>query len=313
MHASELRGSQSKRLNRQKVDVVFLAPYWNSDPLAAVGRRNESFSDSIARHGEALFSSGPLFEVESADANDECIQRYPYDADTGLDIDELRSSFKFSGLPKAAFPRFLDSHRLALALRTYSQNELKSTIASDIDRTSAGLLEGHPLSALTANFPSAVLHLPFNYILSQLPHPEQEISPIPYADQIANGEPSLQLGRILDAMKPPVSWGLGEISASGIVKESPGGILNTPAMFDSMNKGSMDGPSTANEFINGLPSLQSLLSENSPAATILKNSLTGLLSCIPGSASQQLQNAEKKRKLTRAVYKTWVVVKVSDG
>jgi len=308
MHASELRGSQNKRNNRQKVDVVFLAPYWNSDPLAAGGRRTEAFSDSIARHGDSLFSSGPLFEIESINADDECIQRYPYDADTGLDIDELRTSFKFSGLPKAVFSRFLDSHRLALSLKTYSQNELKSTGPSDIHRTSAGLLEGHPLSAQTPIFPSAVLHLPFDHILSQLPHPEQEISAIAYKEDIGNGEPALQLGRILDSMKPPVSLGLGGPSSSG-VQESPRGLQSTPISFEPVTNGNKEDPQDVNRFLSGCPSLQSLLSETSPTSMLLKNNLNGLVSIIPSSAVHQLQEKEQKKKMTRLLYKIWIVMK----
>jgi hypothetical protein len=310
MHASELRGSQSKRINKQKVDVVFLAPYWNSDPLAAVSRRTESFSDSIARHGDALFNSGPLFEMESVDATDECIQRYPYDSETGLDIDELRTSFKFSGLPKACFSRFLDSHRLALGLKTYSENELKSTSASDIHRTSAGLLEGHPLSAQAANFPYAVLHLPFDYILSQLPHPEQDISPLAYKDEIENGEPALQLGRILDSMKPPVCWGSGEVSLSSAVKESPRASFTTPMMLEPVANGSKEDPYDVSRFLQGLPALQSALAENSAKSTLLKNNLNGLVSMVPNSALQGLQDEEKRRSIMRSVYKIWAVVKV---
>jgi hypothetical protein len=312
MHATELKGSQTKRPNRQKVDVVFMAPYWNSDSLVAAGRRTQSFSDSIATHGDALFRSGPLFEFESIDAHEETIQQYPYSSSTGLDIDELRSSFKFAGLPKAAFARFLDSHRLALALKTFSQNEMKSTAASDIDKTSAGLLEGHPLSALTANFPPEVLHLPFGFILSQLPHPEQDISSLRHHDVNPNEEPPLQLGKILDSMKPPSSWGLGRHSTSSTVAESPIGLANgTPVSFEPMAYGNKDDPYDVNKFLNGLSSLQSLLSGNSTTSTILKNNLSDLLRCAPSSAIHQLQETQQKRRLASSVYQTWVVVKVS--
>ncbi|KAG7337319.1 histone deacetylase family protein [Nitzschia inconspicua] len=311
LHATEVKSSPTKRNNRQKVDVVFLAPYWNSNPLtAASGRRAEAFFDSIAKHGDALFRSGPLFEFESIDANEESIQRYPYDADTGLDIDELRSSFKFSGLPKAVFARFLDSHRLALALKTYSQNEMKSTCASDIDRASADLLEGHPLSALTANFPEAVLHLPFDHILSQLPHPEQEISSLASVQDVtANEEPPLQLGRILDSMKPPMSWGLEGNVRSSTVKESPG-VMNssTPISFDAIN-GNKEDLHDMDKFLAGLGSLQAVLTGDSRISVMLKGIIEALLSSVPSSAIQQFQNDEKKRKLVSSIYKKWIVVK----
>ncbi|KAL3924265.1 MAG: hypothetical protein SGILL_001145 [Bacillariaceae sp.] len=310
MHATELVGSQSKRQNRLKVDVVFLAPYWNSDPLA-VGRRTEALSDSIERHGDALFSSGPLFEVESIDANEETIQQYPYSAESGLDTDELKSSFKFAGLPKAVFARFLDSHRLALALRTYSQDEMKSTAASDIDRASAGLLEGHPLSALTTHFPHEVLHLPFEYILSQLPHPEQNISSISRHAFNINEEPALKLAGILDAMKPPASLGLDESASSSAVAESPrGSFMNgTPVSFEPMANGNRDDPYDINRFLTGLTSLQSFLAGNSIASTLLKSNLSALLRTSPSSAIQQLQNPSKMQKIASSVYQAWVVVK----
>ena len=156
LHASELVGNTGRRSkNKKKVDVAFLAPYWNGDQTLATNgaRRIEPFSGVIAMHGESIFSSGPMVEVESIDANDSCIQSYPYDAEIGLDIDSLRTTFKFLGLPKAAFSRFLDSQRLALGFKTYSQKEMKSTLASESDRTSAALLEGHPLAVQAPHFP----------------------------------------------------------------------------------------------------------------------------------------------------------------
>lgn len=314
MHATEVKGSQSKRNNRQKVDVVFLAPYWNSNPLAAAGRRTEAFSDSIARHGDSLFRSGPLFEFESIDANEESIQMYPYTVDSGLDIDELRSSFKFSGLPKAVFARFLDSHRLALALKTYSQNEMKSTSASDIDRASADLLEGHPLSAMTANFPEAVLHLPFDHILSQLPHPEQEISPLAsFQDVNEKEEPALQLGRILDSMKPPMSWGLGESMVSSTMKDSPRGLNNSTPLSFEVSNGSQEDPYDMNRFLAGLSSLHSLLAASSTISIMLKTITDALLRAAPMSAIVDLQDEEKKTKVSSSNYRNWIVVKVRIG
>lgn len=312
IHASELLGPQSKRINKQKVDVVFLAPYWNSNPamMMATSRRTESFSDSIARHGDSLFRSGPLFELESIDATDQSIQAYPYDADSGLDIDEIWSSFKFSGLPKAAFARFLDSHRLALALKAYSQRELKSTAASDIDRTSAILLEGHPLSVQTADFPAAVLHLPFDHILSQLPHPEQETSTKSFSDYAENGEPALQLARMLDSMKPPECWGLGGIVATPTKESLMGNLqrnsLTSPQFFLGEFANSSDEMShDLSRFLDGLPFLQALLSDDTPPSRMLKNNLNEALQGIPGSM-------EARKTMGISLYKSWIVMKVRD-
>jgi hypothetical protein len=322
MHASELVGAQNKRgRNKKKVDVVFLAPYWNSNHTmmksgggGGGGRRVEALSDSVVRHGEALFSSGPLFEVEIIDADDTSIERYPYDVESGLDIDSLRLSFKLMGLPKDAFSRFLDSHRLALGFRTFSQFEMKSTRASDSDRASTALLEGHPLAVHTAHFPASALQLPFIHMLSQLPHHEkQTFRPKTYPGDMAKGEPALQFGRILDSMKPPACWGLNSDGTSE-VKESPQfySTVSSPISFSRKGKGSKDDPYDTGRFIVGLSSLHSLLSENSPTSNILKNSLNELvIADAKCSSLQQLHGSEARKKYLRSMNRTWIIVKVS--
>ena len=324
MHVSELVGVHSKRgRNKKKVDVVFLAPYWNSNHAmmkngggggGGGGRRVEALSDSVLRHGEAIFSSGPLFEVEITDADEASIQRYPYDAESGLDIDSLRLSFKLMGLPKDAFSRFLDSHRLALGFRTFSQFEMKSTRASDSDRAAAALLEGHPLAVHTAHFPASALQLPFIHMLSQLPHHEkQTFRPKAYPGDMSKGEPALQFGRILDSMKPPACWGLN-LDGTSEVKESPQfySTISSPVSFSRKGKGSKDDPYDTGRFIVGLSSLHSLLSENSHTSNILKNSLNELvIADAKCSSLQQIHGSEARNKYLRSMNRTWIIVKVS--
>jgi hypothetical protein len=316
LHASELVGITGRRSkNKKKVDVVFLAPYWNGDQALATSgaRRKEPFSGAIATHGGSIFSSSPMFEVESIDADASCIQSYPYDAGLGLDIDSLRSTFKFMGLPKAAFSRFLDSQRIALGFKTYSQTELKSTLASESDRTSAALLEGHPLAVQAPHFPSSVLQLPFVHILSQLPdHERQALSQS--QNETTKGEPSLRFNRILDAMKPPACWGL-EPSAASHVKEIPqlNSFITSPMTFLDKNRGTKDDPYNTGRFLIGLLSLQSLLSENSPTSRMLKNSLNELVSTFSKNSSlQNLQKSEYRKRYIKSLNRTWVVVKVSS-
>jgi hypothetical protein len=253
-----------------------------------------------------------MFEVESIDASHSCIQIYPYDAETGLDIDSIRSTFKFMGLPKAAFSRFLDSQRMALGFKTYSQTELKSTLASDSDRTSAALLEGHPLAVQAPHFPSSVLQLPFVHILSQLPQYErQAISQS--CDETTNEEPALRFDRILEAMKPPICWGL-EPSASSRAQETPQlkSNLTSPMSFLDKNKGTKEDPYNTGRFLIGLLSLQSLLSDNSPTSRMLKNNLHELVSTFAKNSSlHDLQKPEARKKHIKSLNKTWVVVKVS--
>jgi len=317
MYASELDGVKYKRnRNKKQVDVVFLAPYWNSDRTMmnnGGGRRVEALSDPVGGHGEAIFSSGPLFEVQNIDANDESIQRYPYDAESGLDIDSLRSSFKLMGLPKDAFSRFLDSQRLALGFKTYSQTELKSTSASDSDRTSAALLEGHPLAIQTAHFPISVLQLPFIHMLSQLPHHEKQMfRPNTYPGDIAKGEPALQFGRILDSMNPPTCWGLNPNGTSQ-VKELPqfNSSLSSPISFSRKGKGTKDDPHDTGRFLVGLSSLHSFLSENSPTSNILKNGLNELVAADAkcSTSLQQPHGSETRKEYLRTANRTWIIVK----
>jgi len=317
MYASELDGVKYKRnRNKKQVDVVFLAPYWNSDHTMlnnGGGRRVEALSDPVGGHGEALFSSGPLFEVQNIDANDESIQRYPYDAESGLDIDSLRSSFKLMGLPKDAFSRFLDSQRLALGFKTYSQTELKSTRASDSDRTSAALLEGHPLAIQTAHFPISVLQLPFIHMLSQLPHHEKQMfRPNTYPGDIAKGEPAVQFGRILDSMNPPACWGLNPNGTSQ-VKESPQfhSSLSSPISFSRKGKGTKNDPHDTGRFLVGLSSLHSFLSENSPTSNMLKSGLNELVVADTkcSSSIQELHGSETRKEYLRTANRTWIIVK----
>ena len=314
MHASELvsfTGRRSK--NKKKVDVAFYAPYWNAEQASATNsaRRTEPFPNKISRHSESIFSSGPMIEIESVDANDSCIQKYPYDAETGLDIDSLRSTFKFMGLPSAVFPRFLDSQRIALGLKTFSQTELNSTRASDSDRTSAALLEGHPLAVQAPHFPASVLQLPFDHILSQLPHHESRSKEM--YNETTKGEPALRFDKILEAMKPPICWG-SESNVTSHVKETPQlkSFITSPVTFLDQNKGTKEDPYNISRFLTGLLSLQSLLSVDSQICRMLKNSLNELVGTFARSSKlQDLQKSEARKTYTKSLNRTWVIVKVS--
>lgn len=116
MHASETNISTGKRSSsKQKVDVVFLSPYWSSDDLSRP-RRTESLSENV----ESAISTAPLLQIETIEASEEMIRPYQYESHDTMDLEVLRTSFHFTGLPKALFGRFVNSHRLALALRRVS-------------------------------------------------------------------------------------------------------------------------------------------------------------------------------------------------
>lgn len=320
VHFSEMTNSQSKRgKQKQKVEVVFLAPYWNASPLSYRSGR-ESYSETLSRHGNSIFNSGPLFELETIDASEESIQEYPYDGNQGLDIDQLRTSFKFAGLPKAAFPRFLDSHRLALALKTFSQKIMKSTPGIDeLQKASAGLFEAHPISGQTADFPASVLNLPFEHILSEIPEVDSDDPDPTYNDLTSNTEPVLQLGLMLDSMKPPNCWGLRQ-DATLQDKESPQRISHPmpfaspsiPMKVDSIN-GELSS-ATLDRFTAGLSSLTSLFSENDDESSwraLLLKSLSNLLCQVPNVPSDSdILSTELKRAQCKALIRLWIVVKV---
>ena len=205
VHASEERSPvlQSKRSSaRQKIHVMFLAPYWN-----ALDEYGHPFQSASAAYSH----TGQLLEADQVEISDETIQKYPEDGEHGLNIDRLRSTFRFTGLPKSIFPRFLDAHRLALALKTYA----KRTLRSSTFMASAALLDTHPMSIKTPEFPPAVLHLPFEYMLSKLPSPEKHH--YTFVPGTPNIEPVLDLVSIMKSMEPPSSWGLKvEGSASSV-------------------------------------------------------------------------------------------------
>ena len=318
MHASEMQsyGSQNKRgSQKQKIDVMFLAPYWNSVPTTAGGRRGvESYADSLSRHGESIFNTGPLFELESVDAVEECVQQYPYEMARGLDMDQLRVSFKFSGLPKAAFSRFVDSHRLALGLKTFSQTRLKSKL-TDLNKTTAGLFEAHQLAVHTALFPQAVLHLPFEYILSEMPHPGKDGSVPIYDDMESHVEPALQLGAMLDAMKPPMCWGESEGADDGHDTSRRVSLVKAfalPSVPLKLEEGDTT-PLGVDGFIRDLSSLKEALSGAgaSTVTTLLKAYIEQLLSRFPRDQSEsKLLSVESRRIKAKDLVSSWALVKV---
>ena len=320
MHASEMGSynSPSKRASAQmKVDLMFLAPYWNAPAIAGPAL---SYAESVKRHGASIFDSGPLLEHESIDASEECIQPYPYDANAGLDIDQLRVSFKFAGLPKAAFPRFVNAHRLALGLKTYAQNELKTT-ASELEKTTAGLFEAHPLSVQTAMFPPAVLHLPFSDILDQLPSPQEDAASF-YGEDRSDSEPALSLSSILEAMKPPSCWGAIEgVRASTKSQRRPPPSRNKTQAFQSppipstlTNSSEEGSPLNIDSFTGDLGSLRQVLSDPKKfsISSVLNAGLQMLLTLLPKN-SELFKNSSTEFREARAreIVGCWTLVKVS--
>lgn len=215
MHVSEIKAlkQQASRRSSSKnnIHVMFLAPYWNGQyTYSAKGRMDSSRSSPT--NAQDAFSTGPLFEMDLVEVSDTTIQPYPYGTAERLSIDSLRQAFRFLGLPKAAFARFLNSHRLAIALKEYARREVSNTCSStenDSGRASAfaALTDTHIMSVRTAMFPAPLLNLPFDYILESLPAPSESASQLIGSDGEEVTEPIMQLHLMLSAMVPPKCWG----------------------------------------------------------------------------------------------------------
>lgn len=200
MHASESVGNSQlakRNIAKQKVDLIFLAPYWHSDDSAVRSRRAEGMSEVSG----SAFSSVPLFLVESVEATDEMLKEYTFGANGKIDMNELRMSFRFTGLPKQAFQRYVDGHRLAMALKLYAKNDLNAEMMPP-DLATAGLFETHIMSVQAPQFPRVILELPFVYILDQLNRVSDG------KRQLSDEEQPLQLHEIVKAMEPPRCWGI---------------------------------------------------------------------------------------------------------
>ena len=324
MHASEATsniGVKNKRsAPRQRLDLVFLAPYWNSraGPTPAAGATSsrkavESFSESLVRHGESLFNSGPLFDVESVDVTEEMIKEYPYDGrDAGINIEQLRAAFRFSGLPKAAFRRYLDSHRLALALKTYAQEELPPR---GTDFASAGLFETHPMSLTAPQFPPEVLHLPYTFILSQLPAPlsEQNV----HDGEERSKEAVLRLKTMIEALKPPNCWGQEKPhnqNGATPVKQKPAFRVSESPHIDAgalLRKSAKEGakPVDMKQFTKDLLNLQQAMGGCSLGLAAMFATLEKLVSSVTPSYAS-LSPGEKQVK-ARALTRSWMFAKAN--
>lgn len=212
MHVTEVKALGNQIISRRsssknEIHVVFLAPFWNGD-------RNGSGSNSTG--ATSKYATGPLFELETIDVSAETIQKYPHSVDDGkISITNLQSEFRFLGLPKAAFPRFLNSHRMAMALKTFARREMKKNYHGPIDAdATASLTDTHPMSIKTFSFPDALLHLPFEYILSKHPDPTKTKAKSFMEEDADITEPVMLLHTMLNALTPPSCWNENGIASS---------------------------------------------------------------------------------------------------
>uniref|UniRef100_A0A7S3LBJ3 histone deacetylase n=2 Tax=Amphora coffeiformis TaxID=265554 RepID=A0A7S3LBJ3_9STRA len=306
MHPSENSGNfvQSKRSSsKQKLDLVFLAPYWDSENTHSRSRTVEGLSES----GPSAFHNCALFQVELVEATFEMIQPYPFDPDGDIDIDQVRNSFRFTGLPKAAFSRFLNSHRLALSLKAYARKHAKRS-DSPANIATAGLFETHPLAVRAPIYPSVVLHLPFSFILSQLPPAAS------YKNAMNPSESILQLSAIVNAMKPPNSWGATESNAIGtpdrpITTMTIANLTPSIKLFNVDSSSDVDVDMVLQAILSGLPNLQQVLSkkEIQPGSNALMHNVSGYLLALDRVPSGT--GGERKCKDAEILAKRWACMR----
>lgn len=313
VHASEHSAlavaTTSKRSSaKQKVDLMFLAPYWNSDARQK--------SNSLSEAGSS-FSAGPLFHLENVDATDEMIKEYTFgnsEADgQQLDLDELRMSFRFTGLPKPAFQRFLDSHRLALALKTYAQHHLK---AEDFaNAATAGLFETHIMSVQAPLFPSVVLHLPFDFILEQLRNDKE---PSRKSGTMQDKEPALQLSSIVESMKRPNCWGLSGGVVNGVVRSPMAStpikavpLMDAGKAEDDEKKTSVNGEVNAlfESMTDDLALLQKTLSRPSTDLACLRKNIGQIIASLVNASSAKEDSQRDAAARRQRLIQSWVIMK----
>lgn len=239
MHVSELNKNGAPRepgtrrgASKRYVSVVFLAPYWNGQ-LPSKGRSSGGGVTNAVTTAKSIYSTGPLFEIETVEPSETTIMKYPFDDCSCLRVDKAKDEFKYLGLPKAAFPRYLDSHRLALALKNYSKHYVHENSGYSGVDAFASLTDCHQMSIKTPLFPSALLNLPYDYILSKLTQTSEHLSNLTNKDDVAeSSEPVLQLYDILQCMAPPYCFGThakiddNSGKANGVMSQSK--FLSTP-------------------------------------------------------------------------------------
>lgn len=317
MHASESVGTAQlgkRNIAKQKVDLIFLAPYWHSDSSSARSRKAEGMSEVSG----SAFASVPMFILESVEATDEMIKEYTFGANGKIDMNELRLSFQFTGLPKQAFPRYVDGHRLAMALKEYAKNHLNAGMLP-LDLASAGLLDTHVMSVQAPHFPRVVLDLPFVYILDQLNRSNdgKRLS--------TDEEKPLQLNEIVKAMEPPRCWGVhnSNEAVQPVTNGAPPAWSPLPSNESTNDTCRIPPPTLFGEegfsaapigvlvqtVADGLLLLKSIFNDAqaAPSVTLLRTSireLFGLLNEMDGCKSPA--ESQQKRKST---IKYWLAVK----
>ena len=103
-----------------------------------------------------------------------------------------------------------------MALKYFASKEnRKRRHSGTIDaEATANLTDTHPLSIKTFCYQDAMLNLPFEYILTSYPDPEQNQNESTDFSNDECKEPIMQLQRMLEALTPPNCWNTKSISGT---------------------------------------------------------------------------------------------------
>ena len=180
------------------MQVVFLAPFWNG-----------SATSTAKADVEDPFSLGQLFEIEILEVTDITLKKYPFDK---FSVEDIKSQFRFLGLPQAVISRYLDANRVAMALKEFARKHIRSNYQpGDEDAfVSAQLTGSHAMSVLAPIFPHQVLQIPYEFILKQLPR-ANEHSMLVDSDE-ADSETVIDIKSIVESMTPPFCFGRKSIT-----------------------------------------------------------------------------------------------------
>lgn len=325
MHASESHTASTtgkRSISKLKLDVVFLAPYWNADHTNQLPGRVKNVTSLSEADGSA-FTTGPLFQVETIEATEDMIQAYLFNDDRyHLDLDQLYLSFKFTGLPKLAYPRFLDAHRLAMGFRSYAMDHLDSQIRPENTATAA-LFETHLMSVQAPLFPPVTLQLPFEHILDRV-GASREL--FPTTKLVSGKEPVLNLHAIMEAFEVPCCWGMGAASSQYDERnQSPGRSVLGPGQCVQeendrqivLSNGFDHDHDVEHIFLSmscDLPLLNKTLSSSSlPSLDTLKGNLFKLLAAAAqenGDTNVDSSDLSKKDETKRcSLIRSWCVLK----
>jgi hypothetical protein len=322
MHASEhAENAQTKRAaSKQKVEVVFLAPYWKSDDF---GSKPWKKIDGLVDGGDEGFDTAPLLQVETIDANGEMIKEFQVQDDSDqLDYEAIQTAFRFTGLPGSSFVRYLDAYRLAFALRVYAKTYLGSYKYED--DSAANLFGTHVLSTETAKFPNIVLELPYWHILSQL---RRSFNRSSIGGLAKSSEPStekiIQIGHIVAAMKPNDRG--ASVPSSPPAANHQHGPTNADQRYDWTQTASCMNPAMREHsesvsyllsgFMSTFPALNAALNQKiTPSLNGMINGFTTILIELAredqiGPVQRRQRSAADQKARLNELIRSWIAVK----